>query len=91
MQCLTATNAKWGNGGLVTFFNANSSQAGQLDSGDVPIAFRKDRHTRAALTPRSASSVWWSAWNFFRMQITRRYERRSTKQHRELRHISRKL
>ena len=24
IQCLTATNAKWSNGGVVTFFNAKS-------------------------------------------------------------------
>jgi hypothetical protein len=44
MHCLTAANARWGNGGLVTFFSANSSSQASVDSGDVPIAFKKHRH-----------------------------------------------
>src|ERR1700693_3867908 len=29
MQCLTATNAKWSNGGVVAFFNSKSPLVGQ--------------------------------------------------------------
>jgi hypothetical protein len=46
VQRLTATNAKWSNDGLVTFFNAKSSQAGHWIRA-YSVAFKK--HSRTCL------------------------------------------
>jgi hypothetical protein len=72
---VTATNAKWGNGGPLTFFNAKSSQAGQWIQA-APHRVQETRSHALALPPGSASRVWWSAGISLVMQITRRWKRR---------------
>jgi hypothetical protein len=74
MQCLTATNAKWSNGGQVTFFNAKSSQAGQWIQ--APPSRSRTTVAHACPPPWERFEGLVVCWNFFGMQITRRWKRR---------------
>ena len=75
VQDLTATNAKWSNGGLVTFFDAKSPQVGQRIQMALHRIQEAPSHT-LALPLWSASRARWSAAISLVMQVTTRWTRR---------------